>query len=189
MSHVVFPIVWALALAVFAVIITLRLRLLLRAQPAARFDHLGARVKRMVVDGIGQRKFLSGEQPAGIMHALIFWGFVVLMLQVITLFGRALRLGLEHPGLRARPAAGAAVLHLARCARGGGDRRLRVHALSPADRPHAPPVWCGARGAALSRRAALGGEPDPRLHHSDHARRPAVRRREPRRQQHSRQRA
>ena len=98
MSHVVFPIVWALALAVFAVIITLRLRLLLRAQPAARFDHLGARVKRMVVDGIGQRKFLSGEQPAGIMHALIFWGFVVLMLQVITLFGRALHSGWNIPG-------------------------------------------------------------------------------------------
>ena len=68
----------------------------------------------MVVDGIGQRKFLMGEQPAGIMHALIFWGFVVLMLQVITLFGRAFDIRLEHPGLRARPAARTAVLH--RCA-------------------------------------------------------------------------
>jgi hypothetical protein len=74
MSHVVFGVVWALALAVFAVIITPRLRLVLRAQPAARFDRIGARVKRMLLDGIGQRKFLSGEQPAGIMHALIFLG-------------------------------------------------------------------------------------------------------------------
>ncbi len=52
----------------------------------------------MVVDGIGQRKFLSGEQPAGIMHALIFWGFVVLMLQVITLFGRAFDSSWNIPG-------------------------------------------------------------------------------------------
>jgi len=89
MSHVVFPIVWAIGLVVFAVLIGIRARVLLAARPAGRFDHLGARIKRTAVYGLGQKKFLSGEQPAGIMHALIFWGFVVLMLQVITLFGRA----------------------------------------------------------------------------------------------------
>ena len=52
----------------------------------------------MTVDGFGQRKFLSGEQPAGIMHALVFWGFVVLMLQVITLFGRAFDVNWNIPG-------------------------------------------------------------------------------------------
>ena len=52
----------------------------------------------MVVDGLGQRKFLRGEQPAGIMHALIFWGFVVLMLQVVTLFGRAFDATWDIPG-------------------------------------------------------------------------------------------
>ena len=35
------------------------------------------------------------------MHALVFWGFVVLMLQVITLFAPGIRLGLEHPGCHA----------------------------------------------------------------------------------------
>ncbi len=89
MSPVLFPILWAVALATFAVILALRARLLLAAQPAQRFNGIPQRLKRMVVDGLGQRKFLHGEQPAGIMHALIFWGFVVLMLQVITLFGRA----------------------------------------------------------------------------------------------------
>jgi Fe-S oxidoreductase len=89
MSHLAFPIVWGVGLLIFAVIIGLRARLLIAARPAGRFDHLGARLKRMTIDGLAQRKFLVGEQPAGIMHALIFWGFVVLMLQVITLFGRA----------------------------------------------------------------------------------------------------
>ncbi len=98
MSPVVFPIVWAVALVVFAVIIAARTRLLLAARPAARLDQIPARLRRAIVYGVGQRKFLAGEQPAGIMHALIFWGFVVLMLQVITLFGRAFDSNWNIPG-------------------------------------------------------------------------------------------
>jgi hypothetical protein len=89
MSDVAFPIVWAIGLLVFAVIVAGRLRLLLAAQPAHRLERMPERLRRAVVYGIGQKKFFGGEQPAGIMHALIFWGFLVLMLQVITLFGRA----------------------------------------------------------------------------------------------------
>lgn len=89
MSHVVFPIVLGVALLCFAGIVGNRLRLLVAASPANRFDRIGERVKRMLVYGFGQKKFLVGEQPSGIMHALIFWGFVVLLLQVITLFGEA----------------------------------------------------------------------------------------------------
>jgi Fe-S oxidoreductase len=100
-SHIAFPIIWAIGLAVFAVIIATRVRLLVRARPAARADRLGARLRRAVVDGLGQRKFLVGEQPAGIMHALIFWGFVVLMLQVITLYGRSFDQNWSIPGFGA----------------------------------------------------------------------------------------
>jgi hypothetical protein len=88
-SHVAFPIVWEVALLVFAVLIASRARLLLAARPAGRLDRIRERIGRALVYGLGQRKFLSGEQPSGIMHALVFWGFIVLMLQVITLFGRA----------------------------------------------------------------------------------------------------
>jgi Fe-S oxidoreductase len=88
-SPVVFPIIWGIALLAFAGIMAVRLRPLWRARPAARLDRVPERIKRTVVDGLGQRKFLTGEQPSGIMHALVFWGFVVLMLQVIMLFGRA----------------------------------------------------------------------------------------------------
>jgi Fe-S oxidoreductase len=98
MSHVVFPILWAVGMAIFAILIIIRTRVLVAAKPAARFDHIGRRLGRAVVDGLGQRKFLSGEQPAGIMHALIFWGFVVLMLEVITLFGRAFDSSWNIPG-------------------------------------------------------------------------------------------
>ncbi len=99
MSHVAFPIIWAIGVLAFAVIIALRARLLLRARPAARLDRLPERVKRAVVYGFGQKKFLSGEQPAGIMHALIFWGFVVLMLQVVVLYARSFDASWSLPGL------------------------------------------------------------------------------------------
>jgi Fe-S oxidoreductase len=98
-SHVAFPILWALGLLVFAGIIAVRARRLFTAQPAGRLDRVPERLKRALVYGVGQRKFLSGEQPAGIMHALIFWGFVVLLLEVVTLFGRTFDAGWHLPGL------------------------------------------------------------------------------------------
>ncbi|MGZ5341309.1 MAG: hypothetical protein ACXWED_07880, partial [Solirubrobacterales bacterium] len=90
MSHVVFPVICGIALLAFAAIMLVRGRLLVAARPAARLDRIPERTWHMVLYGLGQRKFLSGEQPSGIMHALVFWGFVVLMLQVVMLFGRAL---------------------------------------------------------------------------------------------------
>ena len=71
------------------------------ARSATRLDRIPERLRRTVVDGLGQKKFLSGEQPSGIMHALVFWGFVVLMIQVITLFGRAFDAGWDIPGFAA----------------------------------------------------------------------------------------
>jgi hypothetical protein len=95
---VVFPIFLGIALAVFAGIIAVRGRLLLVARPVGRWDRIGERLWRTVVYGLGQRKFLTGEQPSGVMHALVFWGFVVLMLQVATLFGRAFDADWNIPG-------------------------------------------------------------------------------------------
>src|SRR3954453_9351107 len=89
MSPLAFPIVWAIGMLAFAAILAGRLRRLRGARPAGRLDQLPRRVRHAVTEGLGQRKFLRGEQPAGIMHALIFWGFCVLLLQVVALYGRA----------------------------------------------------------------------------------------------------
>ena len=101
MSSIAFPVVWGIGMLVFAWIIAGRLRLLLRARPAARLDRLPERLRHAVVYGLGQKKFLRGDQPAGIMHALIFWGFVVLMIEVVLLFGRTFDAGWDIPGLGA----------------------------------------------------------------------------------------
>lgn len=89
MSPILFSLALVIAAATFAAIMMPRVRLLLAADAAPRFDQLGERLRRTAVYAFGQKKFLKGEQPAGIMHAAIFWGFMILVLTVLTLFGRA----------------------------------------------------------------------------------------------------
>ena len=165
MSHVVFPIVWAIGLLAFAAILAGRMRLLWAARAAGRLDRMPERLRRAVVDGIGQRKFLRGEQPAGISHALIFWGFVVLLLQVVTLFARTFDREWELPliGGVLSPVADllsvvviAAVLYML-------YRRLIVHTprlfgLEPAEhRYHATPHWEGVAILILIILVMVGG--------------------------------
>jgi Fe-S oxidoreductase len=97
-SQPLFPIPLAIGLLAFAWTVAGRARLLLAARRADRLNRIPARIKQTLVYGFGQRKFLIGEQPAGIMHALIFWGFIVLFLQIVTLFGRAFDWGWHIPG-------------------------------------------------------------------------------------------
>jgi Fe-S oxidoreductase len=52
---------------------------MLRAKkPDPRFDHLGERIRAFLVYVLGQARLLRWPY-AGILHALIFWGFVVLL--------------------------------------------------------------------------------------------------------------
>lgn len=88
MSSVLFLLVVAGALGFFAFTVYDRLRLLLAAKPVDRFDRVGDRIKAVLVYAFGQKKFAVGEQPAGWMHIVIFWGFMILGVQVMTMFGR-----------------------------------------------------------------------------------------------------
>ncbi len=88
MSAVVWTLCLLAFLALFGWQIWRRLRLLLRAKPADRLDRIPERIKLTLVYAFGQKKFFKGEQPAGLLHACIFWGFVVLLFQVLTMFLR-----------------------------------------------------------------------------------------------------
>ena len=101
MNQPLFPFALGVALVAFAWVLAPRLALLARARPADRLNRYRRRAAQMLSDGLGQRRFLIGEQPSGVMHALIFWGFVVLSLQVITQFGRAFDANWHIPGLGA----------------------------------------------------------------------------------------
>ena len=89
MSLVVFILVVLIALGCFAKTLYDRFQLLQAATPVNRFDRISDRINELLVYGFGQKKFVSGEQPAGWMHIVIFWGFVILGLQIATMFGRA----------------------------------------------------------------------------------------------------
>jgi Fe-S oxidoreductase len=67
----------AAAVVVFARRARVRLALVRAARPAARTDLVGTRARRELVQVLGQRKLFQRALP-GLMHALIFWGFLVL---------------------------------------------------------------------------------------------------------------
>ncbi|MSQ47772.1 MAG: (Fe-S)-binding protein [Deltaproteobacteria bacterium] len=76
-----------------------RFQWLRAAKPEARFDRIGERINAVLVYAFGQKKFVSGEQPAGWMHFFIFWGFVILGAQVVTMFARGYSEHFFLPGL------------------------------------------------------------------------------------------
>ncbi len=85
---IVFVVLLVLSLATFAYLIEARFALLRAAKPSARFDRWGERWAGVLTQFIGQRRILSpGYLGAGIMHALIFWGFLAVALNSIHFVG------------------------------------------------------------------------------------------------------
>jgi len=82
MKHILF---WVIFLAASAGILWNLRRLISYLQVGKkenRFDHIGERVKNVLVVAIGQSKLMR-EPIAGAIHAAIFWGFLVLLAAVI----------------------------------------------------------------------------------------------------------
>src|ERR1700694_671109 len=86
-----------------AVATGLRWRLLIAAmlrsrRPDPRFDRLGERVKAFFIYVIGQGRLLRWPY-AGVLHALIFWGFLVLLTAIAQAIVEALWQGFHfHDG-------------------------------------------------------------------------------------------
>jgi len=82
-----------LGLAIFIYSMLTRGALLLMTKGYSfRLDKIPQRIKDTLLYAVGQKRFLRQEQKpidlkAGIMHAIIFWGFLVISLRTITLFG------------------------------------------------------------------------------------------------------
>ena len=72
-------ILWLLVLAfggAFAAQVATRVRLIVAAPNTITLDHLGARIRRFVVNVIGQRQTIVERPVAGLAHAFVFWGFI-----------------------------------------------------------------------------------------------------------------
>ncbi|MBA3010617.1 MAG: (Fe-S)-binding protein [Desulfobacula sp.] len=87
-----------IGIGLFAYIMTRRIAPLVRAAPDNRLDHIGLRIKNLVVVWLGQIR-----QPrymlAGVLHIVIFAGFLILSVRSISLVVIGLSDGFVLPGL------------------------------------------------------------------------------------------
>jgi Fe-S oxidoreductase len=94
-SSILFTLCLVPALGFFVYQLWGRFNLLRAARSANLFDRIPERVQAVLVYAFGQKKFVRpevrtvGETVAGWMHFFIFWGFMILALQIMTMFGRA----------------------------------------------------------------------------------------------------
>ncbi len=95
---VLFAVVPILGMAMFAFILYRRIAPLVHAQGDPRLDHTGQRLKNLLKYGVGQYR-----QPrymlAGVLHIMIFAGFMILSVRSITLVAMGIRDGFALPGL------------------------------------------------------------------------------------------
>lgn len=86
------------ALFTFIWVMHRRVAVLKLAAPDPRLDHIWQRIGRMLVIGFGQSR-----QPrylvAGVLHILIFAGFLILSIRSLTLLGEGFTPGFTLPGL------------------------------------------------------------------------------------------
>jgi Fe-S oxidoreductase len=69
---------------VFAWLMHDRIRLLIASQPLGRSDRLGERLQGIGTFFLGQKRILRPKYfAAGVMHALIFWGFLAVSLNTV----------------------------------------------------------------------------------------------------------
>ncbi len=78
-------------LVTVGIVVARRGRLLVRlvraGRPVERSGDTGARVEREIVEVLGQRKLFQ-KPLAGLMHACIFWGFLVLLTTIVEAIGQ-----------------------------------------------------------------------------------------------------
>ena len=101
MNPLLMSILLIVALAVFGRTMVKKIQLLTALEPADRTNHLKERLMSMVFLAIGQKRLVgrAKERGSGIMHALIFWGFCVLLIRSLTLYGEGFQEGFHLPFL------------------------------------------------------------------------------------------
>ncbi|MCK6556073.1 (Fe-S)-binding protein [Candidatus Binatia bacterium] len=97
-TAVIFALLLVSALGMLARTLYGRFMVLTKVEPVDRFDDIPRRIKAVLTYAFGQKKFVQreprpdtriSEQTAGWLHFFVFWGFTILAIQVVTMFGRA----------------------------------------------------------------------------------------------------
>jgi Fe-S oxidoreductase len=85
MSPLGISLLMLVAFAGFAALCWRKLQVVLALQPAMRLDQPWQRARSVLVDGFLQRRMVQREWRAGLMHAVIFLGFMALLLRKLQL--------------------------------------------------------------------------------------------------------
>ena len=101
MNPLLMSLLLIVGLVVFGRTMYFKIRLLMALEPTNRADHIKERLKNLVVIAIGQKRLVGRkkEWSSGIMHAFIFWGFCVLILRSLNLYGEGFISGFQLPFL------------------------------------------------------------------------------------------
>ena len=91
------------ALALFARRVVYLAQLVFKARPVQRLDHLPRRIRNVIVFVLAQLRLIGGDFWPGLMHATIFWGFMVLTLGSIEFLGKGVIESFELPFLSNTP--------------------------------------------------------------------------------------
>ena len=86
------------AFASFGYLAIRKLAILRHLQPEQRWDHPMARLRAVVVNGFLQRRMIRGERKAGVMHAVIFAGFMILLVRKLQLIAIGYDESATYPG-------------------------------------------------------------------------------------------
>lgn len=98
-ATLIFTVILVGLLGAFAVLMIRRVNVLRAAEPIDRFDQPWERIKGVLTFWLGQRRILDPKHlGVGIMHALIFWGFLAVAINSVHLVGRAYAPEFHLPG-------------------------------------------------------------------------------------------
>ena len=99
MNPLLMSILLIIGLAFFLRTMYGKIQLLRSLEPAERFHHLRKRLLNMTVLAIGQKRLVGRrrERLAGMMHAFIFWGFCILLIRSLNLYGEGFLKGFQLP--------------------------------------------------------------------------------------------
>jgi Fe-S oxidoreductase len=89
---IIFAIILLGAFGLFGLSLRRMIKLISIGKPENRLDHFSQRFKKMMTVAIGQSKLFREPIP-GLMHAFIFWGFLVLLTSILEAIGEGLSSG------------------------------------------------------------------------------------------------
>ena len=103
MSPVGTSLLMLLALAGFAALTWRKLRIVVALQPEPRWDAPAQRLRSVLMNGLLQRRMVQREWRPGLMHAVIFVGFMSLLLRKLQLIAIGYDEGFVFHGMFAGP--------------------------------------------------------------------------------------